>query len=104
MRTVRENFTCASDFSTPPAPFAAGDRSRLYSAIPPVPDDSKMSDVTSSGRSNRRVTARKACLLTVRYRSVGDWHPATAMDLSPHGCRLRVGEDLPRGKGVHVAF
>jgi len=63
-----------------------------------------MSDVTSSGRSNRRVTARKACLLTVRYRSQGEWHPATAMDLSPHGCRLRVGEDLPRGKGVHVAF
>jgi hypothetical protein len=26
------------------------------------------------------------------------------MDLSPHGCRLRVGEDLPRGQEVTVAF
>jgi len=55
-------------------------------------------------RSNRRITARKACLLTVRYRAEGDWRPASAMDLSPYGCRLRVGEDIPRGAQVKVIF
>lgn len=54
--------------------------------------------------SNRRITARKACLLTVRYKANGDWRPATAMDLSPYGCRLRVGEDVPRGAAVAVVF
>jgi PilZ domain len=63
-----------------------------------------MANETATGRSNRRLTARKACLLTVRYRYKNDWHPTTAMDLSPHGCRLRVGEDLPRGQEVTVAF
>jgi hypothetical protein len=63
-----------------------------------------MTNATASGRSNRRLTARKACLLTVRYRYKTEWHPTTAMDLSPHGCRLRVGEDLPRGHEVTVAF
>jgi len=63
-----------------------------------------MANETATGRSNRRLTARKACLLTVRYRFKGDCHPTTAMDLSPHGCRLRVGEDLPRGEAVTVAF
>ena len=32
------------------------------------------------------------------------WHPATAMDLSNRGCRLRVGEDLARGAAVTVLF
>jgi PilZ domain len=63
-----------------------------------------MANETATSRSNRRLTARKACLLTVRYRYRDDWHPTTAMDLSPHGCRLRVGEDLPRGQEVTVAF
>jgi hypothetical protein len=63
-----------------------------------------MSETTIANRSNRRITARKACLLTVRYRANGAWRPATAMDLSPYGCRLRVGEDVPRGAAVAVSF
>jgi hypothetical protein len=57
-----------------------------------------------TGRTNRRLTARHACQLTVRYRTTRDWHPATAMDLAANGCRLRVGEDLPRGTEVSVVF
>jgi hypothetical protein len=53
-------------------------------------------------RSNRRLTARRACHLTVRYRSEDDWHPAMALDMSRNGCRLRLGEDLPRGLGLIV--
>jgi hypothetical protein len=63
-----------------------------------------MSETIVPSRSNRRITARKACLLTVRYRANGAWRPATAMDLSPYGCRLRVGEDIPRGASVAVVF
>jgi hypothetical protein len=55
-------------------------------------------------RTNRRLSARRACRLNVRYRADSDWHPATAMDLSVQGCRLRVGEDLPRGGQLTVAF
>jgi hypothetical protein len=62
-----------------------------------------MSDVSTS-RTNRRLTARHACHFTVRYRLAADWHPATAMDLSLRGCRLRLGEDLARGATVAVAF
>jgi len=63
-----------------------------------------MTESADVSRSNRRITARKACLLTVRYQANGDWRPATAMDLSPYGCRLRVGEDVPRGAAVAVVF
>jgi hypothetical protein len=63
-----------------------------------------MSDTAVPTRNNRRITARKACLLTVRYRANGEWRPATAMDLSPYGCRLRVGEDIARGLPVAVVF
>jgi hypothetical protein len=59
---------------------------------------------TSAPRTNRRLTARHACHLTVRYRLGPDWHPATAMDLSMRGCRLRLGEDLPREAAVVVVF
>jgi hypothetical protein len=57
-----------------------------------------------TGRTNRRLTARHACQLTVRYRSTHDWHPASAMDLAANGCRLRLGEELARGTEVHVVF
>jgi hypothetical protein len=63
-----------------------------------------MSDSAAPTRTNRRLTARKACLLTVRYRSADDWHPATCMDLSREGCRLRLGEDLARGSAVNLMF
>jgi hypothetical protein len=55
-------------------------------------------------RGNRRLASRRACLLVVHYRADGDWHPATAMDLSLRGCRLRVGEDIPRGTTLAVSF
>jgi hypothetical protein len=63
-----------------------------------------MSNSGVSSGGNRRITARKACRLTVRYKFKSEWHPATAMDLSPSGCRLRVGEDLPRGTHLSVLF
>ena len=63
-----------------------------------------MNETAVTSRSNQRITARRACLLTVRYRAKGDWRPATAMDLSPYGCRLRVGEDIERGATVAVVF
>ena len=57
----------------------------------------------STKRPNRRITARVACRLTVSYAATeGDWRPATAMDLSRLGCRLRTGEDLERDKKVFV--
>ncbi|HET7291095.1 MAG TPA: PilZ domain-containing protein [Vicinamibacteria bacterium] len=55
-------------------------------------------------RSNRRLTARRACLLTVRYKTATTWHPATAVNISAQGCRLRLGEDLERGTTVAVMF
>jgi hypothetical protein len=63
-----------------------------------------MDDQPPTPRSNRRLTARRACKLTVKYRSGEGWHPATAMDLSHKGCRLRLGEDLARGGEVTVVF
>jgi hypothetical protein len=61
-----------------------------------------MSEEPGPRRPNRRLQARHACLLTVRYRSRKDWRPATAMDLSIQGCRLRVGEDLATGAELTV--
>ncbi len=63
-----------------------------------------MTSSAGAPRTNRRLTARKACLLTVRYKTAKDWHPATCMDLSRDGCRLRLGEDLPRGSSVILLF
>jgi hypothetical protein len=61
-----------------------------------------MSQETPSRRPNRRLQARHACRLSVRYRSKKDWRPATAMDLSAVGCRLRLGEDLQTGTELTV--
>ena len=61
-------------------------------------------DSAGAPRTNRRLTARKACLLTVRYKTAKDWHPATCMDLSRDGCRLRLGEDLERGSSLILLF
>jgi len=63
-----------------------------------------MSSSAGAPRTNRRLTARKACLLTVRYKTSGDWHPATCMDLSREGCRLRLGEDIARGATIVLLF
>jgi hypothetical protein len=52
---------------------------------------------------DRRSTARRACRLGARYRvGTAPWHPATLVDLSARGCRLRIGEDLARGAAVRV--
>jgi PilZ domain-containing protein len=63
-----------------------------------------MSEDPSPRRPNRRLQARQACLLTVRYRNRKDWRPATAMDISTVGCRLRLGEDLPTGSELTVTL
>jgi hypothetical protein len=44
------------------------------------------------------------CRVGVRYRCRKAWHPATAVDLSERGCRLRLGEDLERGTSVPLRF
>jgi hypothetical protein len=51
---------------------------------------------------DRRSSTRRACLLVARYRVGTGWHPATLVDLSARGCRLRIGEDLARGAAVRV--
>jgi len=91
--------------------FAALGQPELYWRTPrttcfPQPNIEAVREMndTRDTRSNRRITARKACLLTVRYKAEGTWRPATAMDISPYGCRLRVGEDVPRGVVVAVIF
>jgi PilZ domain-containing protein len=61
-----------------------------------------MSQEAPPRRPNRRLQARHACRLTVRYRTTKDWRPATAMDLSGEGCRLRLGEDLSTGSQLTV--
>jgi hypothetical protein len=61
-----------------------------------------MSDASAPRHINRRLTARVACHVTTLYRVSKDWHPATAMDISASGCRLRLGEDLSRGTRLTV--
>ncbi len=53
---------------------------------------------------NRRRVQRIMCRVAARYRSGKVWHPATAVDLSEGGCRLRLGEDLERGTSVLLRF
>ena len=60
-----------------------------------------MDDAAPKG-IDRRAAARRACRLGARYRVGPGWHPATLVDLSPRGCRLRIGEDLPRGATLRV--
>lgn len=63
-----------------------------------------MTSGAAQRRLNRRLTARRACLLTVRYRVERQWHPATVLNLSSQGCRLRLGEDIPRDTHLSVLF
>lgn len=63
-----------------------------------------MTTGAAPNRPNRRLSARRACLLTVRYRAAKDWHPATVVNISSTGCRLRLGQDLERGAKVGVQF
>ncbi len=59
-------------------------------------------DDSAAGGMDRRSAARRACLLGARYRAQAGWHPASLVDLSPRGCRLRIGEDLTRAAAVRV--
>jgi hypothetical protein len=55
---------------------------------------------------NRRLSSRRACLLTASYRS-GDeasWHPLVVMDLSSNGCRIRVGAPFDLGSTAWLRF
>jgi hypothetical protein len=61
-----------------------------------------MSDPGDRPRANRRLSARVACRLAVSYYGGDQWHPATGMDLSATGCRIRLGEDLPRASSLRV--
>jgi PilZ domain len=72
-------------------------------ALNPTTQGTPRHTTGSIKRPNRRITARIACRLSVSYAATpGDWRPATAMDLSRLGCRLRTGEDLPREMKVAV--
>lgn len=72
-------------------------------ALNPATQGTPRTTTGSIKRPNRRITARIACRLSVSYAATpGAWRPATAMDLSRLGCRLRTGEDLPRDKKVSV--
>lgn len=42
------------------------------------------------------------CQLVVSYHAGGQWHPATGMDLSNTGCRVRLGQNLERGSALRV--
>ncbi len=63
-----------------------------------------MTESAANYRTNRRLTARRTCHLAAKYSLKGAWHPAIVMDVSANGCRLRLGEDLPRGIAVAVRF
>jgi hypothetical protein len=63
-----------------------------------------MTEIQEAPRPNRRLTGRLACLLSVRYRLGKTWHPATVIDVSLAGCRLRVGEELAREQSLTVCF
>jgi hypothetical protein len=63
-----------------------------------------MTNAAAKHRENRRLTARRACLLIVRYKVDQHWHPATVLNLSAQGCRLRLGQDLARGTRVGLLF
>ncbi len=63
-----------------------------------------MTNPAARHRENRRLTARRACLLIVRYKIDKQWHPATVLNLSTQGCRLRLGQALDRGAPVRLQF
>ncbi len=63
-----------------------------------------MTNGAAPRRANRRLSARRACLLGVRYKAAKDWHPATVVNISSQGCRLRLGQELERGSRAQVQF
>jgi hypothetical protein len=61
-----------------------------------------MDEPSPSDGIDRRASTRRACRVGARYRVASGWHPATLVDLSARGCRLRIGEDLARNVDVKV--
>lgn len=59
---------------------------------------------SSEDAPNRRRFPRRACQLAVRYRHAGGRRDATVLDLTTHGCRLHVEEDLARGTELTLEF
>ena len=57
--------------------------------------------------ADRRRAPRTFCLLVVRYRASGDaggeWRPASVLDLTQGGCRLRAGRP-PLAETLEVRF
>jgi hypothetical protein len=54
--------------------------------------------------ADRRRALRLACALIVQYKTGSTWHPASALDLSEDGCRLRIGEDIGFGSPARLRF
>ncbi len=54
--------------------------------------------------AERRRLRRVACMLTAHYRAGQHWNPCAVLDLSEHGCRLRVGEHLDDRARVQLRF
>ena len=57
--------------------------------------------ILDGGKLRRAGVEVRPVLEALRH-SLREWRPATAMDLSRLGCRLRTGEDLPRESKVSV--
>jgi hypothetical protein len=54
---------------------------------------------------DRRRAPRSFCLLVVRCRAAGeDWQPASALDLTEAGCRLRLGRQRESGARLELRF
>jgi len=58
--------------------------------------------LTRPSLADRRRALRLACALSVQYRTRAAWRPASVLDLSDGGCRLRIGEELASGAAIEV--
>ena len=55
--------------------------------------------------SERRRAPRSFCLLVVRCRGAAEeWQPASALDITESGCRLRVGQQPAAGARLELRF
>lgn len=61
-----------------------------------------------SERIDRRRTDRLACMLVVQYRPADaesfPWQPASVLDLTEIGCRLRIAEEFAAGTPLLLRF
>jgi hypothetical protein len=54
--------------------------------------------------AERRRLRRLACTLTAHYKAGQHWHPCTVLDLSEHGCRIRIDDHLDDRVRVQLRF